>query len=140
MSVLLLNIKPKIKQDHQDDGTYHVKCPEESCREDCMGETRRRLSECVIDYSGHDKTSHVLKHCIEKEHKLPSLENFMILTANYKKNKFREKISESLYMTEKRLTLKVYHYLTQNQNCRRTCLLQLDCMKIFKAFSSIGSY
>ena len=88
---MLLNIKPKIKQDHQDDGTYHVKCPEESCREDCMGETRRRLSECVIDYSGHDKISHVLKHCIEKEHKLPSLENFMILTTIIRRTSLEKK-------------------------------------------------
>ena len=64
-----------------------------------------RMSERVIDHSGRDKNSHVLKHCIKKEHKLPSLKNFMILGANYKKNKFRTKISESMYIKEKRSPL-----------------------------------
>ena len=83
------NVKSKIKQDHQHVVTYYVKCPEETCREDYIGETGRILSEHVINHSGHYKNSHVLKRCIEKEHKLPSLENFMILGTNYKKNKFR---------------------------------------------------
>ena len=85
------NIKSKIKQDHQHDLTYYAKCPEETCRENYIGETGRRLSERVIDHSGRDKQSHVLKHCIEKAHKLPSLEDFMILGTNYRKNKFRRK-------------------------------------------------
>ena len=93
------NIKSKIKQDHQHDVTYYVKYRKESCREDYIGETGRGLSERVIDHSGRDKNSHVIKHCNEKEHKLPSLEDFMILGANYK-NKFRRKISESLYIKE----------------------------------------
>ena len=43
---------------------------------------------------------------IEKEHKLPSLEDFiMILGKNYKKNKFRRKISELLYIKGKRSSL-----------------------------------
>ena len=96
------NIKLKIKQDHQHDVTYYVKCPEETCRFDYISETGRRSSESVIDHSGRDKNSHVLKHCIGKEHELPSLENFMILGTNYKKNKFRRKITESLYIKEKR--------------------------------------
>ena len=99
------NIKSKIKEDHQDDVTYYVKCPEETCRENYIVETERRLSERVIDHSGSDKSSPVLKHCIEKEHKLPSLEYFMILGTNYKKNKFRRKVSESLYIKEKRSSL-----------------------------------
>ena len=60
------NIKSKIKQDHQHDVTYYVKCPEETCREDYIGETGRRLSEPVISHSGRDKNSHILKHCLEK--------------------------------------------------------------------------
>ena len=55
----------------------------------------------MIDHSGPNKISHVLKHCIEKEHKLLSLEDFMTLGTNYRKNKFRRKISESLYIKEK---------------------------------------
>ena len=72
------NIKSKIKHYHQHDVIYYVKYPEEICREDYIGETGRRLSERVIDHSGRDKNSHVLKHYIEKDYKLPSLENFII--------------------------------------------------------------
>ena len=43
----------------------------------------------------------MLKHCIEKKHKLPSLEDSMILGTNYKKNKFRRTIFESFYIKEK---------------------------------------
>ena len=99
------NIKLKIKQDHQNDVTYYVTCPEESCRENYIGKKGRRLSERAIDHSGRDKNFHVLKHCIEKENKLPSLEDFMILGTNYKKNKFRKKVSESLCIKEKRSSL-----------------------------------
>ena len=52
-----------------------------------------------MNHKGHDKNSHVLKHCSEKEHNLPSLEDFMILETNYKKDKFRRKISELLYIS-----------------------------------------
>ena len=65
-----------------------------------------RMSERVIDHSGRDKNSHVLKHCIKKEHKLPSLKNFMILGANYKKNKFRTKNFRINVYQEKTLTIK----------------------------------
>ena len=56
-----------------------------------MGETGRRLSESMIDHSGCDKNSHVLKHCIEKEHKLPiirrtSLEEIFFFSFKKKKN------------------------------------------------------
>ena len=85
------NIKSIIKHYHQHDVIYYVKYPEEICREDYIGETGRRLSERVIDHSGRDKNSHVLKHYIEKGYKLPSLENFIISGANYKKNMYRRK-------------------------------------------------
>ena len=57
-----------------------------TCREEYIGETGRVLSERVIDYSGRDKNSHVLKHCIKKEHKLRSLKKFMNLRTDHKKN------------------------------------------------------
>ena len=99
------NIKSKIKHDHHHCVTYYIKCPVETCREDYIGETGRILSERLIDHSGRDKNSHVLKHCIEKVHKLPSLEDVMGLGTNYEKKKFRRKISEPLYIREKRSLL-----------------------------------
>ena len=73
----------------------------ETCRENYIDETGRRLSERVIYHGGRDKNSHIVKDCIEKEHELPSLKDYMILGTNYKKNKFRRKVPESLYIKEK---------------------------------------
>ena len=110
------NIKWKIKHDHHH-VTYYVKCPVETCREDYIHERGWRLSEWVIDHSGRDKKSHV--HCNENEHKLPSFEDFIILATNYKKNKFRRKISESLHKEkcsslntqEKSVLLKLFNWV-----------------------------
>ena len=112
------NIKWKIKHDHHH-VTYYVKYPVETCREDYIRERGWRLSEWVIDHSGRDKKSHVLKHCNENEHKLPSFEDFIILATNYKKNKFRRKISESLHKEkcsslntqEKSVLLKLFNWV-----------------------------
>ena len=60
----------------------------------------------MIDHSARGKNTHMVKHCIEKEHKLSSLEDFMILWANHKKYKFRRKVSKSLYIKEKCSSLK----------------------------------
>ena len=69
-------------------------------REVYTDDTGRRLSERVIDHSDCDKNSHVLKQCIEKEHKFLSLEDFMILGTTYEMKNFWRKISESLYIKE----------------------------------------
>ena len=107
------NIRSKIKQHHQHNATYYVKYLKEICREDYTGETGRRLSECVVNHGGSDKNSHILKYWIRKEHKLPSLEDFMILRTNYKKNRFRRKLSEFAYSPlstqEKSVTLKLFN-------------------------------
>ena len=39
------NTISKIKQDHQLDVTYYVKCSEQTCRKDYIGETEKGLSE-----------------------------------------------------------------------------------------------
>ena len=51
------NMKSKIEEDHRLDVTYYVKRPEETCREDWINETGRKLFERVIDHSGRDKSS-----------------------------------------------------------------------------------
>ena len=102
------NIKTKTKKDHQHDVTYYVQCPEETCNDDYTGETGRRMAERVIDHCGRDKKSHVFKHSVEKDHRLPSIEEYTILGGNYKNNTFRRKVSESLYIKEKRSTLNTH--------------------------------
>ena len=39
--------------------TLHIKCPEENCNENYVGETGCRVSERVIDDNGRGKNSHI---------------------------------------------------------------------------------
>ena len=45
------------------------------------------------------------KHSVEREYRPPSLQEFSILGGNYRKNKFRRNVAESLFIKEKRSTL-----------------------------------
>ena len=94
--LIFFKIKLKIKQNHQHDVIYYAKCPEETCKENYIGKTGRRLSARIMDPSGRDRNSHGLKHCIENEYKLLSREKFTILGANYNKNKFRKVQSQCI--------------------------------------------
>ena len=60
------NIKNKTKFPHKHDFVYHTKCAEKNCNDDYVDETARHYSEKVLDHSGRDKKSHILKHQIEK--------------------------------------------------------------------------
>ena len=44
-------IKDKKKFYREHDLVYHVKCPEESCTDDCIGEPGRRVIERVKDHN-----------------------------------------------------------------------------------------
>ena len=91
-------IKDKTKFDHKHDLVYYVKCPE--CQEDYIDEISRRLNERICDYSGKDSKSHMLKHCLENNHKHVSLEDFRILRNGYTNSKFKGKILEALFIKE----------------------------------------
>ena len=91
-----LNIKTKTVKKQQYDITYYVECPEENCNENYVGKTGRRLSERVIDHNGRDKNSQISKSFVGREQRSPSLQEFSILGSNYRKNKFRVKLSHYL--------------------------------------------
>ena len=91
-----LNIKTKTVKKQQYDITYYVECPEEICNENYVGKTGRRLSERVIDHNGRDKNSQISKRSVGREKRSPSLQEFSILGSNYRKNKFRVKLSHYL--------------------------------------------
>ena len=73
LSSKFTEIKDKTVKEHQHDIVYYVKCPESQCSEDYTGETAQRLSERVLDHSGRDAKSHLVKHAIEKCHKCPKI-------------------------------------------------------------------
>ena len=59
------NIKDKTMFQHKHDLVYHATCAEESCNDDYVSETARCIFERVLDLSGRDKNSHILKHQIQ---------------------------------------------------------------------------
>ena len=71
-----------------------------------VGETDRRIKECIIDYNKRDKSSHLLKHAHESQHIHVWNDSFKILNGNYKSNRKR-KISETLYIRTLKPTLNV---------------------------------
>ena len=44
------------------------KCPNEGCKDDYVGETKRRIVERIKDHNSKDNSSHLLKHAHENGH------------------------------------------------------------------------
>ena len=91
----------KIKFLHKHDLVYH----EESCNDDYVGKTARRISERTIDHSGRDKNSHILKQQIEKKHSCSQYNNFKIISSGFCNNTEKRKLSEALWINTLRPTL-----------------------------------
>ena len=62
-------IKDKFAQIHKHDLVYFVKCPDQSCNQDYLGETNHRIIERTADHSDKDKHSHLFKHACNENHK-----------------------------------------------------------------------
>ena len=60
---------------------YHAKCAEENCNDGYVSEMARGISERVLDHSGRDKNSQILKHKIEKRHLCPQYKNFKVISS-----------------------------------------------------------
>ena len=78
--------KDRMIFDHEHDLIYQVKCPEESCTDDYIGESGRRVIERVKDHNGRDKLSHILKHSIEKNHTEVTVNDFKVIGSSFKNN------------------------------------------------------
>ena len=80
------NVKVQNEFDHEHDGVYYVDCPNERCRENCIGESGRRISERIRDHNGRDFKSHILRHSIESGHANVSCEDFKIIAKKFNNN------------------------------------------------------
>ena len=54
----------------------------------------RHIFERVIDHSGREKYSHILKHQFEKEHSVPQYESFEIIVSGFHNKIKTRKLSE----------------------------------------------
>ena len=87
---------------------YYTDCPNEECRENYIGESGRRISECMKDYNNRDLKSHIVRHCLESGHANISYKDFTIIAKNFNNNHWKCKIAESLLIKEKRPTLNTH--------------------------------
>ena len=65
----LFQTKDQAIFEHKHDVFYHRKCPAENCVDDYIGETARRVNERIVDHTGRNNNSELLKHSIEGGHK-----------------------------------------------------------------------
>ena len=103
-------IKDNTAQLHKHNIVYKVKCPDQSCNQDYLGETGRRITERTTDHSGKDKHSHLqqlylsMLDCNEN-HKHVNLDNIKVTDSGYHNNRFKRKMSEALYIKQYKPTL-----------------------------------
>ena len=62
-------IKDKTAQSHKHNLVYYVKCPDQPCNQDYLGETGHRIIERAADHSGKDKYSNLFKYACNENHK-----------------------------------------------------------------------
>ena len=79
------NLKDKTPFEEQHDLLYRAACATDTCTEDYVGETVRRIVERAKDHNGRDQHSHLV-HAIENNH-LPVVKgDFTILGSGYRNN------------------------------------------------------
>ena len=98
-------IKDKTAHLHKHDLVYYVKCPDQSCNQNYLGKTGRRITESAADHSGKDNHSHLFKHACNENHKHVDLDNIKVIDSGYHNNRFKRKISEALYIKQYKPTL-----------------------------------
>ena len=103
------NVKDQSKFDHQHDVVYYVDCPNETCRENYIGESGRRISEHIKDHNGRDLKSHILRHSVESGHANVSGEDFKTIAKNFNNKSWKHKIAESLLIKEKWPMLNIHN-------------------------------
>ena len=84
-------IKDRTAQIHKHDLVYYVKYPDQSCNQDCFGETGHRIIKSTADHSGKDKHSHLFKHAGNKNHKHIDLDNIKVIYSGYYNSRFKRK-------------------------------------------------
>ena len=90
-------IKDKTRTEHKYDIVYKAKCPD--CPLTYIGESARRLKERILDHSGRDKKSSILRHSKAANHQVVSDNDFEIIASNFNHDDKR-KISEALLIKE----------------------------------------
>ena len=115
-----LHVKDKTIFYHQSNLVCYGKCPNQTCTEDYIGESDRRIKDRIIDRNKLDKNSYILKHSHEEGHSHVWDKNLKVLGSIYC-SAFKRKISEVLFIKqlkpsfnvkEKSIQLHIYNRLS----------------------------
>ena len=60
-----------------------------------------------MDHAGRDTNSHIVRHCLNSNHETVNIENFKSLNMGYNSNTYKRRISEALFVKQKRASLNV---------------------------------
>ena len=82
-------VKDNADFQQKDNVVYYGKCHNEGCKDDDIGETKRRIVERIKDRNSKDNSSHLLKR--ENRHIHVWEKDFQILGNNYQSNFKRKK-------------------------------------------------
>ena len=102
----LFETKDQTIFEHEHDVIYHGKYPAENCVDDYIEETTRRVNERIVDHTGRDANSYLLKHSIESGHKPLEAVDYKIIGTEYRKKTMKRKLSGALFIKELNPTLK----------------------------------
>ena len=61
-------VKDRTKFEHGHNILYFSHCPNVTCNEKYVGETDRKIKECIMDHKRRYKSSQLLKHAPESQH------------------------------------------------------------------------
>ena len=98
-------IRDKTAEIYKHDLFHYVKCPDQSCNQDYLGKTGRRIIERTANHSGKNKHSHLFKHACNENHKRVDLGNIKVIDSGYHNNRLKRKISDALYIKQYKPTL-----------------------------------
>ena len=101
----LFQTKDQTIFEHKHVVIYYANCSAENCVDDYFGETARRVNERIIDHTGRNNNSHLLKHPTKSGHKPLEAVDYKIIGAGYCKNTIKRKLSEALFIKKLKPTL-----------------------------------
>ena len=121
-----VNIKDDTNKQHKHDFVYSSRCRSTDCTDSYIGEAARRLSERIIDHSGRDTKSYIVRHCLNSIHGTLNIENFKVLNMGYSNDTYKRRISEALFVKQ---------YIALPSMCKTTLslcsfLIDFDCVSI----------
>ena len=93
-----------MKFDHKHDLIYQVKCPEETCTDDYIGGSGRRVMKRVKDHNGRAKSSLMLRPSLENKYTEVTVNDFKVIEHNFKKNVRKRKAMEALLIKQFRIS------------------------------------